>query len=293
MNNNIRRSSKLRSGATLQHRSGFTLVEILVTVSIIIVLAGMSIGLISRMRRSGLVVKELAAARNLTSALTLASQDLSGAVPWGNDMTIPSISIEDSGYKGNSLHGEAAHRWTWRLAPYFGYKFEGTTVVSSDLKFLLDKNSVSNSYMISLVTSLGMNVYGVGGEREDILSGASPGCIRMMNEAVSPNTLIAFISSRVENRESPGEILAGNFKVTTPLSPGGDWAIKYDSNKPSSWGGVDLRHDNKAVVGYLDGSAGTLDRTKAKDMRLWNNEAARLNDPNHRPSSSSGGGRDR
>lgn len=234
---------------------------------------------------------EIGAARSLTAALIMASDDNGGRLPYGFDGTKSSLQIDGSGFRGKAVHGEAAHRYPWRLAPYFGYKFEGNTVIDRSLEYTL-KNK--DTYLLSLMPSLGMNVYNVGGfveqgEREPI-----DGAIRQMSEAYAPEQTIAFVSARISHKGIDG-IAPGFHMVTPPVTPGGDWANDYDPEVPSSWGNIDLRHGGKAVVGYLDGSVATLGKMEINDMRRWSNDAARYNDKSLRPITTvpGGGRRDR
>lgn len=277
-----------RTGSQL-HQSGFTLVEILVVIAIVSVLAVVSLNVANKAKKSGIMVKELNAAKNLTAALVLGSQDQNGLIPYGFDGEAKPVAIEGSGFQGAYVSGEQAHRYPFRLAQYFGYKFEDNTVIERSSKRWLDKK---DTYRLSLAPSLGMNVYGVGGYVEFGEKEPIPGAIRQMSTAISPEKMIAFISARFADTYDGG-IAPGFHMVTPPKTPGGDWSPNYIQDDPTSWGHVDLRHNDKAVVGYLDGSAGTLGRDKLEDMRLWNNEAARLEDPYHRPVVSTGGGRGR
>lgn len=256
---------------------------------IIAVLTAVCLSVGARAKQSGMTVKELNAAKNLTGALALASLDNNGTLPYAVDNMAAAFSINGSGFRGGVVSGAAAHRYPFRLAPYFGYKFEGITVIDSDLQYTLDKK---DTYAVSLMPSLGINAYGVGGYREEGEKEAIPGSIRQMCNAYAPEKMIAFASARLSHESLDG-ITPGFHLLTPPKTPGGDWATDYDPEQPTSWGNIDLRHHDKAVVGYLDGSAGTLGKDQLTDMRLWNNEATRLNDPNHRPVVSSGGGRDR
>lgn len=270
-------------------QAGFTLVEVLVVIAIIAVLATVCLSVSTRMKKSGMTVKELNAARNLTGAFALASQDNNGTLPYAVDNMAPSFSIDGSGFKGGVIHGAAAHRYPFRLAPYFGFKFEDITVIDKKLQYTLDK---LDTYAVSLMPSLGINAYGVGGYREEGEREPIVGAIRQMNNAIAPERMIAFASARLSHQDLDG-IAPGFHMLTPPKTPGGDWSPRYSEENPASWGNLDLRHNGKAVVGYLDGSCGTLGKEELTDMRRWNNEAARLNDPNHRPVVSTGGGRDR
>ena len=271
-------------------RHGFTLVELLVVVAIVAVLVTASLAAISRARRSGNTVKELNAARNLTTALVSASQDANGVLPYGVDGSAGPISIEETEFRGVRVTGAEAHRYPFRLAPYFGYKFDDLTVIDKSLeKGLRNKDS----YMISLLPSLGINCYGVGGYVEPGETVVIPGAVRRVEQAVAPDKMITFCSARLTNAQLGGTV-PGYHMVTPRLTPGGSWAGKYDEENAESWGNIDLRHDGKMVAGFLDGSTRLLDQAEVRDMRHWSNEAARLDDPDYRQSSAgTGGGRER
>ncbi|MBK1815699.1 type II secretion system protein [Luteolibacter yonseiensis] len=278
-----------RKPDTFPSPRGFTLTETLVTLCIIAVIGVICVNLTTRFRKSGTTVMEIGAARTMTAALIMAADENNGRLPFGYDTTINSLPTGGSGFRGGAVHGEAAHRYPWRLAPYFGYKFEGNTVIDRSLKYTLEKK---DTYLLSLMPSLGMNVYNVGGYVE--LGSKEPieGAIRRMSEAFSADKTIAFASARLSHEGIEG-IAPGFHMVTPPITPGGDWAENYDPARPSSWGNIDLRHNGKAVVGFLDGSVGTLGPEELTDMRHWNNDAARDNDRARRPITTlpGGGGR--
>lgn len=263
----------------LRFSPGFTLVETLVTICIITVLATICFNVSTRLKKSGLTVMEIGAARTLTAALIMASDDNGGKLPYGFDSTVSSLQIDGSGFRGRSVSGEAAHRYPWRLAPYFGYKFDGNTVIDRSLNYTLE---TKDTYLLSLMPSLGMNVYNVGGYVEQGSKEPIEGAIQRMSEAYAPEKTIAFVSARLSHDGIDG-IAPGFHMVTPPVTPGGDWARDYNPDVPSSWGNVDLRHGGKAVVGYLDGSVATLGKSEINDMRRWNNDAARYNDKSRRP----------
>jgi len=281
----------LRPAKSPRISPGFTLTETLVTLCIITILAVICFNVSTRLKKAGLMVQETAAARTMTAGLMMATDDNGGRLPFGVDSTISSLTSDGSGFRGKVLHGEAAHRYPWRLAPYFGYKFEGNTVIDRSLKFTLEDK---DTYMLSLTPSLGMNVYNVGGFVEPGSKEPYEGAIQRMSQAFAPEKTIAFVSARLSLDAEHG-IVPGFHMVTPPISPGGDWSQKYNPEVPSSWGNIDLRHGGKAVVGYLDGSVGALSASEINDMRLWNNDAARYNDKSRRPITTvpGGGRRDR
>jgi len=83
-----------------------------------------------------------------------------------------------------------------------------------------------------------------------------------------------------------GKIRPGNPFVMAP-SPGpgsatawGTWNVnnKFDPNSlPSTWGCMDFRHINKAVVNYMDGHSVAEGIEDLRDMRKWSNYATTAN----------------
>lgn len=267
--------------------SGFTLVELLVVVFIVGMLGALTMGMVNRVKKSAQTARELGGARTLGAALALHSADNNGVLPRGFDDTAQSVSIDGSGFAASVVSSATAHRYPWRLASYFGFKFDTATVLDSRLKPLLDKQ---DTYMLSVIPSLGMNVYGVGGY---YLTGEAPseGAVYTMAAAHSPSSLIAFASTHSSDARLDGGTSPGFHMVTPRLMPKGSWAGEYDPATPSSWGNLDLRHNNKAVVCFLDGSAALLDKDQLKDMRHWSNQAAIDNNPEYRFTKTSGGRR--
>lgn len=284
----ITNSNALFSGLNCKRRA-FTLVETLVVIVILAVMATICVTVTQKVKRSGMTVKELNAAKNLTVALFSASQDNGGFFPFGVDGAANDISIEETDFRGVRVTGAEAHRYPFRLAPYFGYKFEGITVLDPQMERGL-KNK--DSYMLSLVPALGINTYGVGGYVEVGEKNPIAGAIRQMSMAHAPERMITFAAARLSHRDL-GTNAPGYHMVTPPKTPGGDWANIYSEADTGSWGNIDLRNNDKALVGFLDGSAGLLTKEQIKDMRYWNNQAAILDDPDHRPVVNSGGGRNR
>lgn len=282
-------NSIARSAGHHCKRRGFTLVETLVVIVILAVLATICVTVTNKVKRSAMTARELNAAKNLTTALFSASQDNNGFFPYGVDGAASDISIEETDFRGVRVTGAEAHRYPFRLAPYFGYKFEGITVLDAKMEKGL-KNK--DAYMISLVPALGINTYGVGGYVEVGEKNPIVGAIRQMSVAHAPERMITFAAARLSHQDL-GTNAPGYHMVTPPKTPGGDWANTYSEADAGSWGNVDLRNGDKALVGFLDGSAGLLTKEQIKDMRYWNNQAAILDDPDHRPVVSSGGGRNR
>jgi prepilin-type N-terminal cleavage/methylation domain-containing protein/prepilin-type processing-associated H-X9-DG protein len=87
---------------------GFTLIELLVVISIIALLVGILLPALGSARKSAINIKCLAAIRDIGQAM--------GAYVTENDGSLPS-----NGDKyGSPGYGKDYHRWTSRVAPYYG-----------------------------------------------------------------------------------------------------------------------------------------------------------------------------
>ncbi|MEM6823041.1 MAG: type II secretion system protein [Verrucomicrobiota bacterium] len=258
---------------------GFTIIELLVTITIVLILAALFFAGGGRFLESAKKVKELSAGRTLGTALNLYAAENFDSLPYGFDGTVSYLPLLDSSLSLGAVHGAAASRYPWRLAQYFAYDFKSTTVLDDKQESFLN-----DPYMLSLVPSLGMNAYGVGGYIEEGASAAEPfpGAIRRAAAAHKPASMVSFVSTRIDLGDGSG-MTPGFHLATPPKTPGGDWRASYDPDDADSFGNVDLRYGGKAVVVFLDGSTDLMTGEQLRDMRLWNNEAAALDDASYRP----------
>ena len=245
----------------------FTLVELLVTVAIIGLLAGLGNAAYQRATSASRQGVEISAARNLGQALLTYSQDNDGMILPGYLDPRDSRVAEARNDKGQPISpSHAAQRYPWRLLPYMNYQVRGGVWVNK-LASQIPESDPYRDYLVSLVPTLGMNMAYVGGDIRNI---QAPGrCMTRMNRVAQPSKLIAFASGQYED-QNYGK-LDGYFEVRPP------------TGNSSSGAGLSTRYGGKAVAVMLDGHAEALNLEQLRDMRRWCNEAAVQDNPNWTP----------
>lgn len=257
-------------------RAAFTLVELLVVVGILGLLVSILLPTIGRAAQQARMVREVAAARSLGQALIANATTNGGRLMAGHVTVSPQLK-DDLGKPLKPL--EAGKRWPWRLAVHTGGGIDGTILVNDQADALLGNRTANGwGYNVSLNPSFGMNYFHIGGD-ETAPANNAPGCITRLSQAVRPERMIAFASSRFVGTK-------GFFRILAPTHPSGYSASGWtpgdfqETEDPAAWGYVDFRWNGRAVCAMLDGHAETLRLDELRDMTRWSNEAARKNDPN-------------
>ncbi len=265
-------------------------------IAIVGVLISILLPALGDVRLAGKQTRELAAARQLMTAMLAYADDNRGRVPVGyapKAMVNGPMVVRNE--EGERLHGEVAQRYPWRLAPTLGFNFRGlygddrllTAIRQNESEF--SKYGVNYDYIVSLFPSLGMNAAFVGGNDKlqefDPLFRKSFGrvYIERVDEAVRPTELMAFVSARCELQTlAPGlGAPEGFFRVDPPyFAPGQGrrWEAAYDprSQAPGANSGyVSLRYKGRAVAAMLDGHAAMMTWDQLGDMRRWADSADR------------------
>lgn len=264
-------------------RGGFTLLELLVVVTLVVVLLSLLLYAVGAARRSAGLGVELAAARQLLMGHAAYSEDHRGAL-------IPGFYDRSGGLRtrnasGTTLAGQTAYRWPWRLAPYMDYNIRGLYL---DKRLLEALNQESmDDYLVSLYPALGMNTLFVGGDSHPSGYGFNPTFesvfgkfyITRRSEALRPAELIVFASARSDIPYGPASppIVEGFHRVKPPWFTAREWSPGFNAmDPPGDFGNVSLRHPGgQAAVGFLDGSTRALNEQELQDMRRWSNKADR------------------
>ncbi len=259
-----------------KHLNGFTLVEMLVTLSLIAALGTLTAGGIHCARQKAKTLVEVNAARNLiTGYLSHAAEN--------NGQVLPGYQTDPA---ATNLHGKALEfpvnaRYPWRLAPSVpGVK--GVFVFNGNESVLDAKDS---DYLVSAGPNLGLNAILVGGHfgsgsplapSPRIVDAYGKFYLSHLAESDDPGKLIVFSSAR------SGERKPGYFEIRPPRLTGQVWSPeKFENEAPASAHGfVDLRWGGKAVTAMLGGNVELLDEAQLRDMRRWSHQAARANDRN-------------
>jgi len=260
---------------------GFTLVELLVALTILGLLAGLATPVLGRARLAGQQATETSAAKNLIHAYLAAAQEQNGVLLKGYDEEGEACDSHGNRFQ---LGSSQASRWPWRLAPYLNYQLEGAILVNERAS-ALDPNDPSQSYLVSASPSFGMNSYFVGGHEngQPAYSYVQNGtCVTRLSQAVKPSQLIVFSSARGVD-PMRGKNVDGYYYVTSPQSSPRWPSVWKASGSAKSYGQVRLAYGEKAVTAQLDGSVSLLSYAEMRDMRRWVNEAARQDNPNYQP----------
>ncbi len=265
--------SKLRN-------AGFTLIELLVVIAIIVLLIGILLPVLGQARKAAQSVRSLAATRSLQAAWVLYANDSQDWVIEGFlDRTDPRIGRGDFlDERGEPIYeGLVAQRWTYRLAPWFDYQWDGTTHVNERETLADERASLLKEpngwaawrYRVSAVPSFGLNQDNVGGN--SAVPGAiqaKRGAVRRMSDVFRPSSLIVFSSARLKSNSFDE---AGHLWVSyAPI-----YGTVFDREKASElFGHVDPRFGGSASISFVDGHAGLVKSDELMDRRLWSNKAA-------------------
>lgn len=248
----------------------FTLIELIMTISIIIILAMIGIASYNTFFNKASMAAEVAAGRNLISAYQSAVGDNNGNYLPARDYTARNVT--DANGRVLPMR-EMRARYPFRLAPYFNYKMDGTILVNKNKKQISEifGNGSMYNYGLTVFPAMGINNTFFGGYK------LSNGKMMYEGEAITTmanadRVIVAFVSAGVDE-------IDGYEYIKPPYYWGGD----ENSEEPSENGFVDFRYGKKAIVVFSDGSIRIMGLKELKDMRLWSRKASQENDPNYIP----------
>ena len=266
---------------------GFTLLELLVVISIIALLVSIALPALSNARESAKRTAELAAVRQVAMLYTVYANDCQGRVIAGHfDSSAGTPAVKDMHGK-NISPPEAAMRWPWRLMHHSGYAMFDAMFVNeqADAMDALAGNTMFD-YYVSLYPSFGLNLYQLGGDARPGVANAAD-LITRLDQAVAPSQMISFASAG-----APGAtgVTYGYWRLSPPTRSYEASALGWTndayayptSGDPSRWGWVHPRFAGRAIVANLDTHAETLDQTELRDMTRWSNAAYVAHDPDYR-----------
>jgi len=252
--------------------SGVTLVELLVVTGVTVVLAGLAVGAAQSALEKGGVASEIAAGKNLMAAFHSYAADHDGRYLPGMDGGAKQVTLPDGTRVSNK---RAVMRYPLRLAPYFGYEFDGTILVNENRKSVR-KSGPDFHYAMTAYPAFGMNYKCVGGE----VSGAGIVSNRdecITRQAQSVGSVLVFASAG--SGRAYGNV--HGYCNVDPPSAGWAGSDPDDSSDAANYGHVDFRHNGRAVCAFLDGSVKLQSIGDLRDMRRWNKNAAYEDDPNY------------
>ena len=264
---------------TICQVKAFTLVELLVTITIIGLLGAISFPVLNQASLASKKAADVSAGKQTILAYMSYATDHDGALMKGYDASGAAYDITGNAIGGEDAH--EAHRWPWRLAPYFNYNFYGATHVNEMASFIKSQGGLSQTYLVSVIPSLGMNAAFVGGNDYNGIAMQKKGYVATsMNQVSFPSKMAVFVSSR---SEAVGKKYRGFYYVDSPVYPV-KWSAKYDDMSSSkSTGYVSARYNDCAVVSFLDRHVSAMTYNELKDMRYWSKDAQQVNSSNWTP----------
>ncbi|MEO0794454.1 MAG: prepilin-type N-terminal cleavage/methylation domain-containing protein [Verrucomicrobiota bacterium] len=269
---------------------GFSLIELLVSMTVVSVLAAITVVGVGHVRTAVHRTAEVTGARQLISAYLIYPQDNGGrlmpAVPDSREIALNPVRD----HAGNAiLNGAVASRYPFRILPYLG---DVRSLYSGQFAEHLDdlRSSGDPQYGISLYPSLGLNSEYMGGNYDDRRThpetGFYPGlAVTRLEQVMDPSKQIVFVSSTYGKEPGSSADYVGFHRVEAPKGLRTSWS-SYNEELPAQMGYIHLRYERQALVAHLDGSVGFMDEESLGDMRRWSNQARLENDENFRPSRS-------
>jgi prepilin-type N-terminal cleavage/methylation domain-containing protein len=258
-------------------RAGFTLVELLVVITIIAILASLLLPALAKGKQRAKQVSELNASRQLMIGWQLYADD-------NEDQVLPGYTSQTEAFddQGNALGSPIRDRYPWRLAPALANNFR-SIYVNDSRRFLDEAEAMSHAdyvYRASLYPSLGYNSVFLGGDEQKFnpaLAASTFGTdwlVTRTSQIQKPSDLIAFASARSRPGGTRDE--HGYFVVYPPYLRTRQWDAAFVSGRPpEKFGYVHPRWSARAVTAMTDGHAEPLNTTELQDMRHWANPASR------------------
>jgi len=178
-------------------KRGFTLVEMLVAIGVILVLAVVGIPVGASCIENAKAAKEIAGGRNLVSAWMSYAADNNGSVLPGYLSMSQATAAKVTNKNGSQLVFPTSARYPFRLAPYLDYQLKGNILINKQVGLVDD-------YEISMAPSLGLNLTFVGGDfggGSDLVPNDANYAmygkfvVTNINEIYAPSKLLVFASA--------------------------------------------------------------------------------------------------
>jgi prepilin-type N-terminal cleavage/methylation domain-containing protein len=258
--------------------AAFTLLELLVVITIIGVLTGVILPVINVAKRKASMVREMNAGRQIMAAYANYAAANDGNLMRGYDATVGEITLPGN----KTVSGIMCARYPWRLAPYIGGNIDDIFLINDSRRKTagLGTDSFNYQYLASLYPAFGVNAYCIGGYKDSTSStNFSTDCITRLAGTSRPGSLIVFASARyIESPDQPET--PGFHLVTPPKLWRTQWSTPFNrQSPPSDYGNVDPRWDGKALCAFLDGHVALLSEQELTDMRHWSNMAVENDEP--------------
>lgn len=266
----------------MKHRcssSAFTIIEMLMAVTVLGLLVGVSGAAYQKALSQNALTAELNAGKNLIQAYLLSASENSGRYLPAYDLRARNETVLNARGRPVSMN-EIKYRYPFRLAPYFNYQMDDTILVNQNESQIIRQMGASGTmydYGLSIFPAMGINRYLVGGSvNRSGVADHDAECIQTFGDG--GKSVVVFVSAGTDG-------IDGYEYVIAPQGPRGRWSsARWDKDSdPADYGHVSARFDGKAVVAFLDGSVKAMSIEELRDMRLWSKNAALANDPNYQP----------
>lgn len=234
----------------------FTLVELLITLSVIGLLAALGLPALNNALQAGRKAKEVGAIKGLITAYNTYSSDNNNMLLKSYDQNGTATDINGKEMSGEDSH--EAHRWPWRLAPYFNYGFYTTTHVNDMELAIKAAGGLSQAYLVSVIPSFGLNINCGGNDYE---GGSLKTSVSNYNQVNKPSQFITFVSSR---SSAMGKKYEGFYYTEVPKLT--KWS---KSSSPKSTGYVSARYNGQVIVAFLGGNVSVLNYEELVKTNYW------------------------
>lgn len=238
----------------------FTLVELIVVVAVIGLLTTLTIPVVNQAILQGKKAKEIGAAKSLIVAYNTYSADNNGMLLKSYDMNGTAIDINGRVLEGEDTH--EAHRWPWRLAPYFNYGFYTTTHINDMEAYIKSKGGLSQTYLVSVIPSFGLSIGCGGNDYEGSKYKVLP--VISAAQVTKPSQFIAFVSSRSTAMNQMNEKFEGFYYIVKPTM-----SIWDSRSSPRSTGFISARYNKQAVVSFLGGNVSMVNFSDLTNIVYW------------------------
>ena len=255
-----------------RHRA-FTLLELLIVISILAVLSGLIFVGVAQGFKAAAKAQDVSLARDLTTGFRATAAEGNGNYLPGYDRRVDEVILKN----GRVVTGPTANRYPFRLAREMESTVDEVALVGQVRKQI----DSSNDYAVSLYPALGINHYFVGGDvQADGSISHAPDCVTRIDQGLASIIVFATAGSLRDN----GEVINGYNTLTPPFLTTRMWETEpwAQGANPMDYGHLDARHGRKVVASFLDGSVRSLEVEEMRDMRLWSVKAAMKNDPNYK-----------
>ncbi len=280
------------------HHRAFTLVELLVVITIISLLVAILLPVLAAARGQAQQIRMATGLREMMHGYTLYHGEHRGWLLWGYTPTmvngVPVIVNDPT--TGFSFGLPVADRYPWRLSNYVGNLWQIIHQHGPRPQVPLPGDSpavaLDRAYRLSIHPSFGINSVYVGGHAGPIFKGfvgpnsdrpnlGSHAVFRDV-EVLRPSALIVFAETQARNAPFT-DPQAGLHLVMPPRAGGQRWAVHGDRFELTSSMVTGLpqgRFTRAAPVAFFDGHVQAMTPGQLDDMRWWSNSAqSSIDDP--------------